>query len=267
MCIRSILEKHETELVRFRHLLFPFIAKDVITGFNVYEKQEPFSDAPIIISHLHTELDDGRSYRSELETRIRNCCESYKVQKVRFEKIDRHTAYKLLEDWEADEYYDSFGNPINKKELEELLTAGMTVIGGGIQSDMKIAVENTHQLHAVLEELRCYFNKFRIDKDSGYAICKDDGRVELNPEAVPGSWEVPVILVKSEFDTNLSEAYPRITEVKINKPEYFLDILVHQKEELLRNLFSQLLLDLEFGEVNANRIFVEYIDGNLKIKK
>ena len=132
---------------------------------------------------------------------------------------------------------------------------------------MRIALESVGQLYALLDELRSYFNKFKINKESGLINYTPMGLVELNPDAVAGSWEVQVVLVKSDLETELGDAYPAVTEVKIQKPEYFLDILVHKKEKQLRRLLSCVPLDLVFAGVNANRLFVEYIDGNLQIKK
>jgi hypothetical protein len=128
MCISDLIKKHLEEIQRFRKLLFPLIDFELISGFNIYEEGSKLSGRPIILTHLHSELDDIKIYRTALEDKIRKCCDTYQIKKIHYEKIDRHTAYRLREGWEADEYYDTTGRILTIEQVKDTLTAGGTVI-------------------------------------------------------------------------------------------------------------------------------------------
>ena len=267
MCISELIKKHAEEIGKFRKLLFPLIGFDLITGLNIYEEGSRFSNFPIILNHLHSELNEGRIYRKTIEERIKKCCDTYHVQKIHYEKVDRHTAYRLREGWPADEYYDTTGRAISAEEAEEILTQGETVVGGGMQNSLQIALENPKTLESLLEEFRCHFNSFEIDKETGLAILGNNGKPKPNADAVIGAWEVPVFTIKSAESRELGKAYPEILEVMIKKPDYFIDIFIDKKRDYFIKFLNKINLEYSKNKSYANRIFVDYLNETINPDK
>ena len=123
---------------------------------------------------------------------------------------------------------------------------------------MKIALEDVEDLRRIIGDFRLYFNYYVIDSVSGSVLIDDAGNRKVNGKAVHGSWEVPVFIIRSHLDLDVS--FPRIHELRVLKPDYFISIFVDKRLDYLRRFLSNRSLNLLSDRVYANRLFVEYLD-------
>jgi len=243
MSIKDIIKRHKQEIQHFRKLLFPLMHFNVITGFNIYDNRTK-PETKFILDYLHSELEEDREHRQELEDRIRKYFDSISLQKLEFEKINRHTSYKLKKGWEAAR--------LNNE----------TIIGVAFQNDLEIGINNKRDLLHILEIFRKYFNYYKIDKMTGKYVTSDKGNKLRNKNRATDSWEVPLIVVKTS-EPELMQSYPQISEFQIMRERYFIDTLVGNREKTLSKLLDNAGLKYNTELVFANKVFVDWINQGI----
>lgn len=265
MHLEKILKQKSKEVKEYRALLFPLLGYNVVTGFNIYETK-PATASKFILNYLHSDLDENKPHRQELEEKLKEFFNTLSFKKIVFEKIDRHTAYKLKKGWEAQKYYNMSGEELKGKELEKARFLNETIIGAAYQNDLEISIDSINDLKKIIELFRKYCNFYLIDKNKGkYVMSKKSNKLR-NRQRIIDSWEIPLILLKSEEELNL-RSFPRVNEIKIEKDLFFIDIIVDNRTKLLTEFLQKCGEVPNLNRAYANKIFVDWINEGLYSKK
>lgn len=186
------------------------------------------------------------------------------MQKLEFEKINRHTSYKLKKGWEAQRYFNISGEELRDKALETARLNNETIIGVAFQNDLEIGINDKKDFLHILEIFRKYFNYYKIDKATGEYEKSSKGNKLRNKSRVIDSWEVPLIIARASESI---PSYPEISELQIMKQQYFVDILVGNRNNILCRFLERTGLNYNADKLFANRVFVDWINKGLYSKR
>jgi len=118
---------------KYRHMLFPEINRNIITGYNILEKQ-PKSNAAYLVNYFHSFLGfdpKGRphAHREALLNELSQFGNTHTVDFVVSAALGRHATYKLG-DW--DEAYDKYALYWDAAEIRRLRKAELQTFAGTI---------------------------------------------------------------------------------------------------------------------------------------
>lgn len=234
---------------------------NIITGFNIYEGNQNFDST---ISYLHSELDKDDGHRQELEEKLKKYFDIMSFQKIEFEKIDRYTSYKLKKGWEAERYFNILGQELKGKALEEARLRNETIIGVAFQNDLDITIDNKKDISYILEVFRKYSNFYLVDSVTGNYIRSKKGNKLRNKDRIVDAWDVPLIILRKNMEL---PAYPRISEVIIDKTNYNIKILIDNKAKIFKQFLKNAGVNASPEDVYANKVFVNWINRGLYSKR
>ena len=200
VCMTSKMEE-------LRRLLFPAIAVDIITGYNVYPEPVTPSDAKFRVSYLHSNLNEGDGHRKQLEHKVKEFGISVVLKPQRCQRVDRTAAYRLEQGRQADEYYDAKGNKVQEDAVDQLIRQGVPIIGVSKQYDLRISIDDRKTLDALLEVFRKHANAYLVNKKTGkivtYPKAGERKSRENRKHRIIDAWEVPFISVDTDEQVRL----------------------------------------------------------------
>lgn len=222
-----IVSTQEEELKRIRNRYFPLIKQGLITGYNLYSNQHHISEDELSINYLHSNLRPTDAHFIELCNKLKNEGGIILEERMhvnnklvnRAEKSNRYATYVNKPEWEDHSnmrYFDFNGNeipPDKAKDLERVL------IGESIQYDLLLCVKNEEELRKLINLLKKYTSKFRLDK-KGRIVIKN-GIFVPNEESISGAWEIPFVVC---------------TAPKDKKPKNFIDLLAISQFDIQERL-------------------------------
>jgi len=202
-----------------RKLLFPAIAIDMITGYNIYQEPATPSDAKFRVSYLHSNLKEEDEHRKQLEQKVNEFGISIVLKPQRCQRVDRTAAYRLEQGWQADEYYDAKGNKVPEDAVDQFIKRGMPIIGVSKQYDLRIGINDRKTLDALLEIFRKHTNAYLINKKTGKIVTYSKGEERRSREnrkhRIIDAWEVPFISVDTGEQV-LLPGYQRVKRISLN---------------------------------------------------
>lgn len=265
MSLEKTLKQKAKEVKKYRTLLFPLLGYNVITGFNIYETKQP-TESKFILNYLHSDLDENKSHRQELEEKLKAFFNTLSFRKITFEKIDRHTAYKLKKGWEAQKYYNISGEELKGKELGRARFLNETIIGAAYQNDLEMPIDSINDLKKILEIFRKHCNFYLIDKNKGTYVKSKKGNKLRNRQRIVDSWEIPLIILKSEEELNLI-SFPKVDEIKIEKDSFFIDIIADNRTKILTEFLQKCGEFPNSNRAYANKSFIDWINKGIYSRK
>lgn len=208
-----------SKMEELRKLLFPAIAVDIITGYNVYPESVTPSAAKFRVSYLHSNLNEDDEHRKQLEHKVNAYGISVVLKPQRCQHVGRTAAYRLEQGWQADEYYDAKCNRVPESAVDEVIKRGMPIIGVSKQYDLRIGIDDRKTLDALLEVFRKHANAYLVNKKTGKMVTYPTGEERKSREnrkhRIIDAWEVPFISVDGDEQVRLL-GYQRVKRISLN---------------------------------------------------
>lgn len=220
----------KTEILR--RLLFPAVAMDIITGYNIYPETVTPPDAVFCVSYLHNKLSENDEHFRELERKVTDFGMTLLLEPEWCQRVDRTAAYLLEGGWEADEYYDARGQEIKKECVDKHIKQGVPVIGVSKQYDLRIGVNNRKNLEALLEIFRKHANAYLINKKTGkiitYPASKGRTKKQNRKHKISDAWEVPFISIDTGEPVQLP-GYQSVRKIYLEGFDIDISLLIDRK--------------------------------------
>lgn len=251
---------------RLRHGLFRPMGLGIITGVNIYGREEPKKQR-FRLSYLYGKLDDDHSKALKDTLQIHGFDPSISTSLY----VSRISAYKLKLGWEeeVEEFYYPSGERIeDRNKAKEAIKNKEPVIGVAKQQELRIDVDRTEDLVHLLEVFRTYTNYWVVQKDG--TLLKEKSEKIVNKLAIDHSWDVPMIVVDSDEDLE-GCGYLPVKKVGFLGYDEIVTSLIHRKfderlcgdTEILPSFvdyFKENEYEIIKDKVFANRIFVDFLD-------
>lgn len=248
-------------LRKYRKILFPIIAKEIITGYNVYTNRSP-SKSKYMINYLHSDLgfENARPqmHLSELIDRLNKFGPPNITNEIVNSVVDRIAMYKIG-DWEDNpaglKFYDKDGKRLSKDLLKNY--RGL-IVAEGKQYDLGIEICSRQDLNKVLNLFNKYTFVHKINRN-GQLINKD-GQICFNKNAIHGAWEIPLIIVSA--NQMRRKDFSNIAELVIVDKEHEISTLVDKALVGLEKELNIHKLNYSILRKFVDRAFVElYINA------
>ncbi|HLC22239.1 MAG TPA: hypothetical protein VJJ79_00510 [Candidatus Nanoarchaeia archaeon] len=264
----------ETKDERIKEILFPAIAVDIITGYDVYKEKQKGLNTTFTVNYLHANLEPTDAHRQELEEKIKEYGIHSILQSIRCQRLDRTAIYRLEYGWHADEYYDAEGNSITLDQVNELIKHESTVIGLSKQYNLQMGIDDKKTLDLLLNILRKHANLYVINKKTGKPVkySSDNGLKQNRKHKIHDAWEIPIIGVETAKDIQL-EGYRRVNKIFMDGfgddiytfvDKKWADTIKHPKKNLVYPTFKEYLEDTNISysvsHSLVNNILVEWLN-------
>ena len=228
MELEQILVRERNALSKIRQLLFPLIGYNVITGFNIYKKQQT-KKSEYRVRYSHSDLDTTDTHHKELIEKIGRFTDVAIDENASFEKVDRHTSYRLKRGWKSAKYYDIEARQLTKKEAIEAMNRKETIIGTDFQKDLRIDLDDYSSLTQLLNIFVDYCHAYTIDRQNGKfkknLNPKSRERRIVNQNAISNAWEIPLITISSNRE-EIHPSFRAIKEICIDENNFYISILI-----------------------------------------
>lgn len=268
------MHQMETKDKRIKEILFPAIAVDIITGYDIYKEKQKGFNTKFTVNYLHANLEPADVHRQELEEKIKEYGLHVILQSIRCQRLDRTAIYRLEYGWRADEYYDAGGNSITIEQVDELVKYNVPVIGLSKQYNLRIGIDDKKTLDILLNILRKHANAYVINKKTGKPVkyYSDDWLKHNRKHKIHDAWDIPFIGVETTEDINL-EGYQRVNKIFIESfvddiytfvDKKWADIIRHPQKGIVYPTFKAYLEDAHISysvsHALVNNILVDWLN-------